>query len=322
MFKYLKQYRFYITLFLFVLIPIIAIDTNSRAPRQYRFYDQIIVNLTWPIQTAITWSFESIVSTFNNYVFLFRTRQQNLELIEENRKLFNTILNLKEAAVENTRLRNLLDFKETLSLSTVLARVIAKDVSTEFRAIRINRGESVGIKKDMAVVNSEGVVGRVFRTTADTADVITVLDLLSAVDAIVDRSRVRGIVEGLTDESCQLKFALRTDDIQVGDLLISSGLGGVFPKGVPVGTVASVTKKPYGISQDVLIRPSVDFSRLEEVFVIATGSKSAPIHLSSHSFISGIPQSSKPAQPAPLATPAPTPAPTKSKEPAALGERH
>ncbi len=268
MIKYLKEYRFYIILFLFLLIPVIAIDTSNRAPRDYRLYDRVILGITSPIQTAISWSLEQIVSGVQNYIYLLHTRRDNLALIEENRKLLNTISGLQESQNENIRLRKLLGFQEKYRFESVVARVIAKDVSTEFRAIRINRGESSGIQKSMAVVTNEGVVGRVLRTTKTTADVVTVLDLLSAVDAIAERSRARGIVEGKTDEVCQLKYALRTDDIVPGDTLISSGLGGIFPKGIPVGTVSAVNKKMFGISQEVEVRPSVDFSKLEEVLVV------------------------------------------------------
>jgi len=268
MIKYLKEYRFYITLFLFLLIPVIAIDTSTRAPRDYRFYDRVILFITSPIQTAISWSLEKGVDAFQNYVFLWNTRQTNTDLFEQNRVLLRQIASLKEAQAENSRLRHLLGFKESLRLESVIARVIAKDVSTEFRAVRINRGENAGIKKGMAVVTHEGVVGRVLRTTGGTADVVTVLDLLSAVDAMIERSRARGVVEGMTDEVCQLKFTLRTDDIQENDVLISSGLGGVYPKGVPVGVVSKVSKKKFGITQEVEVRPSVDFSKLEEVMVV------------------------------------------------------
>ncbi len=268
MIKYLKEYRFYIILFLFLLIPVTAIDTSTRAPRNYRFYDRVILGVTAPIQASISWSLEQIVSACENYIYLLHTRTENLDLLEENRKLLNAIAGLQETQQENIRLRKLLQFEEKFKLESVAARVIAKDVSTEFRAVRINRGESSGIERNMAVITNEGIVGRVLRTTRNTADVVTMLDLLSAVDAIVERSRARGIVEGMTDEVCQLKFALRTDDIQPGDLLISSGLGGIFPKGIPVGTVSRVNRKAFGITQDVEVRPSVDFSKLEEVLVV------------------------------------------------------
>jgi len=271
MFKYIKEYRFYITLFLFVLIPVIAIDTSTRSPRDFRAWDKAVVAVTSPLQALISWSLDMVASGYQNYIYLWHTRQDNLALLEENRKLLNSIASLRETQQENIRLRKLLNFEEKTSLKSVVARVIAKDVSTEFRSIRINRGENAGIRKNMAVVTEEGIVGRVLRTTPGTADVVTILDLLSAVDAIVERSRARGIVEGMTDEACQLRYALRTDDIQPGDILISSGLGGIFPKGVPVGTVSKVNRKPYGITQEVEVRPSVDFSKLEEVLVVLKG---------------------------------------------------
>jgi rod shape-determining protein MreC len=268
MIKYLKEYRFYITLFLFLLIPIIALDTSSRAPRDYRFYDRIILGITSPIQTAISWTLEQTIELYQGYVYLWNVRTQNTRLFEENRKLLGQIAGLKESQNENTRLRELLNFQEKMKLETIVARVIAKDVSTEFRAIRLNRGENAGIQKGMAVVTYEGVVGRVLRTTATTSDVVTILDLLSAVDTVIERSRARGVVEGLTDEICQLKFTLRTDDIAVGDVLLSSGLGSVYPRGVAVGTVSRVKKKQFGITQEVEVKPSVDFTKLEEVMIV------------------------------------------------------
>lgn len=268
MIKYLKEYRFYITLFLFLLIPVVALDTSSRAPRDYRFYDKVILGVTAPIQTAISWTLEQAVDVTQGYLYLWNVKQQNTRLFEENRKLLGQIAGLKEAQSENSRLRELLNFQEKMRLETIVARVIAKDVSTEFRAVRLNRGENAGIKKGMAVITYEGVVGRVLRVTDNTADVVTILDLLSAVDAVIERSRSRGVVEGLTDEMCQLKFTLRTDDIQVGDLLLSSGLGGVYPRGVAVGSVSRVKKKQFGITQDVEVKPAVDFTKLEEVMVV------------------------------------------------------
>lgn len=268
MIKYLKEYRFYITLFLFVLIPVIALDTSTRAPRNYRLYDRVILTLTSPIQTAISWTLEQVVDISEGYIYLWNVRTQSERLFQENRKLLGQIGGLKEAQNENVRLREILNFQEKMKLESVIARVIAKDVSTEFRAVRLNRGEDAGIKKGMAVVTYEGIVGRVLRTTATTSDVVTILDLLSAVDAIGERSRARGVVEGLTDELCQMKFTLRTDDIQVGDFLLSSGLGGIFPRGIAVGTVLKVNKKQFGITQEIEVKPAVDFTKLEEVMVV------------------------------------------------------
>ncbi len=245
-----------------------AIDTTTRAPRDYRIYDKIIIAITSPIQSAIRWSIDEGVEFFQDYIYLFHTRQENVALLETNRKLLNQIAQLHETQHENERLRKYMDFQQKNQFESVVAQVIAKDVSQEFRAIRINRGSSSGIEVNQAVLTDEGIVGRVLRVTPTTADIVTILDLLSAVDATVERSRARGIVEGYTEQLCQLRYALRTDDIQPGDVLVTSGLGGLFPKGVQVGTVSKVRRKSFGISQEVEVTPNVDFSKLEEVMVI------------------------------------------------------
>jgi rod shape-determining protein MreC len=268
MIKYLKEYRFYIILFLFVLIPVVGIDTSTRAPRDYRLWDKVIVTVTSPIQAIISWSLEQTAAGYNNYIFLWHTRRDNQSLVGENRKLQNTIAGLRETQQENIRLRKLLQFEEKFKFRSIVARVIAKDVSSEFRAIRINRGENSGVHRNMAVLTDEGIIGRVLRTTANTADVVTVLDLLSAVDSIDERSRARGVVEGLTEDTCEMRYTVRTDDIQQGDILVTSGLGGTFPKGIPVGVVSRVDRKQFGITQYVEVRPSVDFRTLEEVTVV------------------------------------------------------
>ena len=278
MLKLIKQYRFYLILLLFLLIPVLSIDSTNRTPREYRPYDRIALAITTPFEIAIHWTLDSMVTFYENYIALWKTRNENESLIHENRKLVNTILNLRELEQENIRLRSLFQFKESFRIETVMARMIAKDVSTEFRAIRINRGKDSGIQPNMAVMNAEGVVGRILRVDEHTSDVVTLLDPLSAIDAYIMRSRARGIVEGLTDSLCQLKFALRVDDIQPGDLLLSSGLGGNFPKGVPVGTIIKVTRKSFGITQKVEVKPSVDFSKLEEVLVV-TRTDAAPAHV-------------------------------------------
>lgn len=296
MLKLIKQYRFYLILLLFLLIPVLSIDSTNRTPREYRPYDRIALAITTPFEIAIHWTLDSMVTFYENYIALWKTRRENESLIHENRKLVNTILNLRELEQENIRLRSLFQFKESFRIETVMARMIAKDVSTEFRAIRINRGKDSGIQPNMAVMNAEGVVGRILRVDEHTSDVVTLLDPLSAIDAYIMRSRARGIVEGLTDSLCQLKFALRVDDIQPGDLLLSSGLGGNFPKGVPVGTIIKVTRKSFGITQKVEVKPSVDFSKLEEVLVV-TRTDAAPAHVA-------LIDESK-IEPAPKATPAP-----------------
>jgi len=224
MLKLIKQYRFYLILLLFLLIPLLSIDTVNRSPRDYRAYDRIALAITTPFEIAIHWTLDTLFGVYQNYLSLWNTRKENRALLDENRKLVNTILNLRELEQENIRFRDLLRFKETYKVDTVLARIIAKDVSTEFRTLRINRGRQSGIEPNMAVINAEGVVGRILRVSEDTSDVVSILDPLSAIDSLI-----------------------------------------------------KVTRKSYGITQKVEVKPSVDFSKVEEVLVV-THTDPAPVH--------------------------------------------
>jgi len=292
MIKYIKEYRFYIILFIFLLIPILSIDTSTRSPRDYTFFDRAVVTITSPLQALISYTLDTVVSVYYNYFALLELRKTQSAILEKNRILLTTIVNMREVEEENKRLRALLNFKEEYEIDAIVARVISKDISPEFRALRLNRGTNDGVELNMPVVTQEGVVGRVMRVTANTSDVLTVLDILSGIDVIVKRSRARGIVEGFSEELCQLKYTLRTDDIQPGDLLITSGLGGIYPKGVPVGNVSNVYRKPYGITQNIEVTPSANFNQLEEVLIIRDF-KSAPIHLMSQTENQGKPEEKK-----------------------------
>jgi rod shape-determining protein MreC len=136
----------------------------------------------------------------------------------------------------------------------------------------VNKGEKDGAAKDMAVVTSEGVVGRVIEVSLHTAKVLLITDPNSGMDVIVQRSRTQGIMEGKVEEVCVLKYVQKNEDVQVGDKVITSGLGGIFPKGLMTGTVTKVERKRPGIFQYIEVTPSVDFSRLEEVLILREGS--------------------------------------------------
>jgi rod shape-determining protein MreC len=124
------------------------------------------------------------------------------------------------------------------------------------------------VVQDLAVLTPEGIVGRTFRVGSDYSDVLLIIDSNSTFDAIIERSRARGIVRGAKGNMCRLEFTKRTEDIVAGDTVVSSGLGGIFPKGIRVGVISEVESKPYGIFMHADIIPSVDFSKLEEVFVV------------------------------------------------------
>jgi rod shape-determining protein MreC len=171
----------------------------------------------------------------------------------------------------------MLDFMQAVSHQLLAAQITAVDLfSSEYTSLKINKGSNNGVKKWMAVITHEGVVGYVLNTTADFSTVLVATDRNAVIDAIVQRTRARGISEGVGRDLARLKYLNRTDDVEPGDTITTSGLDGLFPKGFPLGVVTKVSKKTYGVTQDVEFRPVVDINRVEEVFVVTTPKNPPP----------------------------------------------
>jgi rod shape-determining protein MreC len=158
-------------------------------------------------------------------------------------------------------------------MNLMAARIIGRDLSTDYDTITIDRGENHGVKKEMGTLTISGVVGYVTEVEANTSKVLLITDRYAVVDGIVQRSRTRGIVQGLTHDTCSLSFLKRGDDVLKDDVIVTSGLDNLFPKGFPIGMVISVEKNEYGLGQEVIIQPVVNASNLEEVFVVLNANK-------------------------------------------------
>jgi rod shape-determining protein MreC len=186
------------------------------------------------------------------------------ELASLRAELFAT----KELSKENLRLKKLLQLTASLPGKKVSARIVGRDASSDFKVLRINKGFSHGIELQSTVVTSEGVVGYIYQMTEHYADVLTLLDSNNHLDAIVGRTRTHGIVEGHTGNKCIMKYVSRPVPLILGDIILTSGLGNVYPKGLKIGIVSRIEKESYGITQDIEVTPSVDFTKLEEVVVL------------------------------------------------------
>lgn len=268
MWNIIKEYRHYLATLVLVIVPVIALNAGGKTPADLHWFDRAAVAVSTPVQSAIRWSIETSWDALQSYVMLLSTQSNNRGLALENRRLLNEIAAFQEVARENERLRKLVDFNAPLEGNKVVAQVIAQDVSPEFRMIRLNKGTRQGVEPGMAVIALEGVVGRVNRAGTDFSDVISLLDSSSAIDALIQGNRVRGVVVGQGGQTLSMKYLRRTDVVQEGDMIVSSGIGGLFPKGLTIGKVISVKKKNYGITQTVEVAPAADFNRLEEVTVI------------------------------------------------------
>jgi rod shape-determining protein MreC len=161
-----------------------------------------------------------------------------------------------------------MEYQEERQLKSVVAEVIGRDATQWARVVFINKGTQDGIKENLAVVTNGGLVGHVIQAGLNTSKVMLIVDGRSSVDTLFSDDRVAGIVVGTGMEFCEMKYVPITAEVNVGDQVISSGLGGVYPKGLVMGTVVSITKATQGLFQEITIAPSADFGRLEEVLVL------------------------------------------------------
>jgi len=190
-----------------------------------------------------------------------RLRKQVTELEAERNRLL-------EAEATTQRLQELLQFRSDLPSGSITASVIGSSASTWFHSLLLDKGSRDGIRKGMAVVSPLGVVGQVVAATSRSSKVLLLTDPSSGVDALVQGSRARGIVSGSLDNGAIMKYVKRSEEVKEGDRLVTSGLDGLYPKGLLIGTVTKVNKKSFGLFQYVEVALAVDPSEIEEVLVV------------------------------------------------------
>jgi rod shape-determining protein MreC len=263
---FLVRYKKFILILLLFTILFWVITIQVKNGR-FSFLERPVLAVSGFFERVITWPFKTIMTAGKGYLFLVGTERENQRLREEidRLRIENSITN--ELLLENERLREALNFKKLQPPSSVMAQVIGKVLSPASSTITINKGTDDGIRKDMAVITSSGVVGKIHTVLSGTANVILLTDPLCTIAVRVERNREEGLLEGkLVD--CALKYVSFYADIQEGDLLITSGLDGIYPKGLAAATVVKVKKHEAAAFQTVVARPAVSLSSLEEVLVL------------------------------------------------------
>lgn len=250
-----------------IIISLIAFVRYEYDVSRPSFYQSALIETFAPIQRGTTSLKETIVNIVDNYFLIVNTSKENKILKRSIDDLENDLFNMSEIQKENQRLKRLLEFGKEIKKKKVLAQVVAWDSSSEFSVLRINKGSSANIKVRDPVITINGVVGYIFRVTPNYSDVLTILDQNNRVDAIVARTRSHGIVEGISKDKCILKYVARTEQVELGDEVISAGLGTIYPKGLKIGRITKVDKENFGITQSIEITPSVNFNKLEEVVI-------------------------------------------------------
>ncbi len=201
---------------------------------------------------------------------------ENRRLQQENAVLNDQINRYREGYLEGIRLRKLLDIKDDFKHRTVVARVIDNDRTTLFKTLLINKGTADGLKVGLPVLADRGVVGRIIETSWHASRVLLMIDDNSNIDALIQRSRAQGILQGAGSAGCNLKYISRVEDVRTGDVVLSSGLAGVFPKGLLLGVVTGASRREGGLFQKIDVSPAVDFSKLEEVLALVVDAGARP----------------------------------------------
>lgn len=250
-----------------VAVPLVAINMEHN-PAKSPAIVQPFIFITGLVQNVYSSFSSGVRGTTSLYINLIDIKTNNRQLRKENAELRAQLGSLTELKLENQRLNQLLGFKEKTKMELLTAKVIGKDLLIEHNTLTLNRGTQHGIKEFMAVITIGGVVGYIIQPQAFTSQVLLLTDRYASIDAIVQRSRARGIIEGQTNKSCSLSYLERDDDIKVGDQIVTSGLNNIFPKGFIIGSVTNVVKNRYEISQNVTVKPVVNPFTLEEVFVV------------------------------------------------------
>lgn len=231
-------------------------------------FHQIVAEVIAPIQEGFASSKKNFSSLWENYLMIVNTGQENTVLKKQISRLESDLTSMEEIRKENLRLKNLLSFSDELPNQRVMAQVVGWDSANEFKVIRLNKGTNQGIKIMSPVITDHGLVGYVYRVTDNYSDVLTILDQNNRVDVVVERTRTHGIVEGVFNFKCALKYVMRNEPVEVGDKLITAGVGGIYPKGIKVGMITDITKESFGMTLSIEVVPSVDFDKLEEVLVL------------------------------------------------------
>ena len=270
---WLRRLRSALLIFLFFSIFLYILSLNFRPPERMDVLQRIVVESVLPLVKSVGKASSFGEDMIKEYVLLRQLRSENESLRDQLASLEQRLIDYQEAYLENQRLRRLLDFKLTIQAETIPAQVVLHDLTGWFQTLMVDKGFRDQIAPDMAVVNDEGVVGRVLDVSDGYARVLLVTDPGSSIDAIIQRNRVRGIASGKDANTCVLKYVRGNLDVQVGDLITTSGKDGVFPKGLRLGTVTGVYKDPLDLFQRIEVKPLVRLSALEELLIIKRDTK-------------------------------------------------
>ena len=301
---------------IFLQIVGLAVQVKRQAENQSsRLIRVWAVTAVTPLEKVIVRLQTATSGVWHNYLYLRGVRQENRDLQQQIQQLQLEQVRLRQDAEQAHRLQALLGFKEQFIAQTTAAQVIGSSGSEQSRIVYIDKGSSQGIKRDMAVISASGVVGKVILVFGDTAQVLLINDQSSGVGAILEQSRLQGILKGKASGELVLDKIMSDEDVKPGEKVLTSGGDQIFPKGLPIGSVAKVSTG--GQFLQVTLQPAASLSHLEEVLVITQKQERGPQTEASGSRAADILAQRLPSVPDKAEPPASTPEKGLGQNPAA-----
>lgn len=262
------RYRTPLLLVLTLLLVFTVLSLSLKSSPALRKVQGLVVSMTAPGLEGLEYVGRSAKQLWLGYFYLIGVRRQNAELQRHLEEYKQREVQFQEAEQALIRLETLLDLKRQVALPVIGARVIAYDPTLWSRCAIINQGQVQGVKEGLPVLAPQGIVGRIVGIYPEYSKVMLIVDRKSSADAMVQRTRIRGMLRGKGGNRCSLEFVPKSADVQVGDLVLASGLVGLYPKGLVFGKVTAANKKNPGVFQEIEVTPNVDLSTLEEVLVV------------------------------------------------------
>lgn len=270
------RYRTPLLLVLTLLLVFTVLSLSLKSSPALRKVQGLVVSMTAPGLEGLEYVGRSAKQLWLGYFYLIGVRRQNAELQRQLEEYKQREVQFQEAEQALTRLETLLDLKRQVALPVIGARVIAYDPTLWSRSAIINQGKAQGVKEGLPVLAPQGIVGRIVGVYPEYSKVMLIVDRKSSADAMVQRTRIRGMLKGKGGNRCSLEFVPKSADVQVGDLVLASGLVGLYPKGLVFGKVTAANKKNPGVFQEIEVSPNVDLSTLEEVLVVKVATLAFP----------------------------------------------
>ena len=272
---FIKKLRNVLLVWLGLLVLLALFSTLTHRQRDYNRVESSIVDGILPVFSIFNTLKLSVLSGWNHYIYLVHTQGDNEQLNKQVAELRSENNRLREQIQSEMRLRKVLQLKTQVGGPVQIAEVVGRGPSPFLQGLFINKGRKDGLVRGMPVLQADGLVGRLEKTSDHHAQVILLNDPGFAVDCLSQRSRVRGVWTGHPDGFCQIKYVSRNDDIQTGDPIITSGLDDMFPKGITLGRVKRVVSQVKGNFLFVEVSPQVNLGQIEEVLIIQKKSRYA-----------------------------------------------